>query len=68
MRTQSKVRLTRAGDRIAGTMADGVVILVPKAKPTNVTIGQMRGVFRGIKREAASGKFLENAVEKPFRK
>ncbi len=49
-------------------MADGVVILVPKVKPTNVTIDQMRTVFRGIKREAASGVSIENPAKKSFGK
>jgi hypothetical protein len=68
MRSQVKSKFTPAGDRIAGTMADGVVILVPKVKPTNVTIDQMRTVFRGIKRESDSDVYIEKPAQKPFRK
>ena len=68
MATLQKPKPKRNSNRIAGKTADGVLILVPKVKPQNVTIGEMRDVFRSIRREASSGRFVEKTATKPFRK
>jgi hypothetical protein len=42
----------RRPSNVVGYTTDGVAVLKPKVKPTNVTIGEMREVFRRLRATA----------------
>lgn len=49
---------TKAGYKVAGTTADGVDILQPKAKPSHFTVREIRTALRKLPRTGLAGPVL----------
>ena len=64
-----KVGRQTRGYKVAGRTGDGVRILEPKTKPTHFTSRERRSTLANLKRDSATGRFVEQrAASKDGRK
>jgi hypothetical protein len=64
-KVSSKGERTSSGSyKSAGRLPDGVVILAPKSKPTHFTSREIKTTIEKLRRDAETGRFLDNADAK----